>query len=147
VRPLIILAIAASALAGCHRGDVDHGGKVTLRAADGVTATLSKQLPGNLPPYAKVYPGAKITASMANTRGGILAYEVAAPPETVLNFYKAAAAETNLVAQLDSWNYPHEASEGHVISFGDPNATQRAMSASVKVEGGVTRVGLTYGAP
>src|SRR5437870_13778741 len=140
------LAAGALAMTACNRGaDLNHGGKITLRAADGVTATVSKQAPANLPDYARIYPGAKVTASMANPRGGILAYEVEAPPETVMAFYKSAAADAKLVNQMDSWSYASEKSGAHIIMFSDPNS-QRAMSASVKSEGGVTKVGLSYGA-
>jgi hypothetical protein len=146
MRSLIIVAACALAVAACNRGaDLSHGGKITLKAADGTTATVSKQLPANLPDYAKVYPGAKVTASMANQRGGILAYEVAAPPEAVMAFYKSAAAQAGLSNQMDSWAYAAEKSGAHVIMFSDPNGSQRAMSASVKAEGDVTKVGLTYG--
>jgi hypothetical protein len=139
-------ALAILALAACNRpADLNHEGKKPVKGQNGTVANLSRQSPRDLPSYAQIYPGAKVTMNIQHEHGGDLAYEVAVPPETVMAFYKAAAAKANLTDQMDTARDSNEPSSAHVILFSDPAGGQRSLLASVKAESGVTRVGLTYG--
>jgi hypothetical protein len=148
MRKIIIIAAGALTLAACNQNpDINHGGKIEVKGKDGATATISKQLPDNLPAYAKVYPGATVTSSMAiGDKGGILTYETTAPADMVMAFYKSAATAAKLTDSMDSAKLSAEKAGAHVIVFNEPG-TQRNLSASVQAEGGVTKVALTYGAP
>jgi len=106
---------------------------------------VSAQPPANLPGYLKVYPGARILKSMSNRRGGVLMMEANAPPETVLDFYKAAAAQAGLRSRLDSRKIGLGLRIGpHVVVFSA--AGKGRFSASVEAKKDVTKVDLVYAA-
>ena len=145
MKQVLLAAAAVLALTGCMKGggDINHGGTVTLPGG----ASLSKQVPANLPDYVKVYQGATVTAVMDTPgKGGVLALAVNDPPETVLTYYKQVAADAKLTDAMDSWalspNEPHTGA--HVIMFSQPG-THRSLSVSAEVKEGHTQIGLIYG--
>jgi len=143
MKRLLIVAVAALTLSACSKGgDLNHGGAVQVPGA----GTLSKQVPANLPDYVKIYPGAVVTAVMDNgASGGVIAFDVTDPAETVMDFYKKAATDAKLAQTMDSWalaaNTPHEGA--HVVMFSQAG-TKRNLSTTVEVKDGKTHVGLIY---
>ncbi len=144
VAAVSVLALSSLGLGACSKGgDLNHGGSVSL---NGGKMTLSKQVPDSLPSYVKVYPGAVITAVMDNKeQGGVIAFDVTDPPETVMDFYKKAAADAKFSDTLDSWALNQDHSGSHVLMWSEKGG-KRSLSATVEVKDGKTHVGLLYGA-
>ncbi|HEX7760152.1 MAG TPA: hypothetical protein VF459_11660 [Caulobacteraceae bacterium] len=145
--PIIASALAAVsvlALAACSRsGDLNHGGSVSL---DGGKTVVSKRLPTDLPSYVKVYPGAVVTAVVDNKdQGGLIAYDVSDPPETVMDFYKKSASDAKFTTTTDSWSLNQDHNGAHVIMWNGAE-TKRSMMTTVEVKDGKTHVGVMYGA-
>lgn len=141
----LIAAMSVLALAACSKGgsDLNHGGSVSL---NGGKTTLSKTLPAQLPSYVKIYPGAVVTAVMDNKeQGGVIAFDVSDPPETVMDFYKKAAADAKFTDTLDSWQLNQDHTGGHVLMWSE-KGTKRSLSTTVELKDGKTHVGLLYGA-
>ncbi len=145
-------AASAVALAACGKAPVEAKGDGTavLHGANGdVTMTQSGAAPKNLPAYAPIFPGAKITSSVVTDAktgsGGIVAYTVAATPAAVIDFYRKAAAKAQLTNAMSS---PPDPDGSQVVLFNQANS-QRSMSVSAKPADNKagTEVGLTYGSP
>jgi hypothetical protein len=145
---LVFGVFSALLLSACNQDtSLDHEGRLLFKNNEGVTATVSKQIPPDLPAYANVYPGATVTSSMAlGYRGGILTYEVAKPPEAIMQFYKSAASRANLNDITDSWHLGKDRSGTHLVVFNGP-ATGRSLTVSVRPGQGATKVAISYGAP
>jgi len=139
--PALCLGLA---LAACSKGgDINHGGSISV---NGGKTTLSKTLPTNLPSYVKIYPGAVITAVVQNQgAGGIIAFDVTDPPETVMDFYKKDAADAKLGDGIDSWALNKDHAGGHVVMW-NGSGDKRSLTTTVEVKDGKTHVGLVYGA-
>jgi hypothetical protein len=82
-------------------GDQEH---VVVHSANG-TATLDANPNGNvhasMPDFAPLYPGAKVTSSLAGannngTTGAMVTFTVAASPSDVIGFYKQKASTAGL---------------------------------------------------
>ena len=139
MRGLLLASAAALALASggspAQRGEAERARPIAVSA----------QAPANLPGYLKVYPGARILKSMSNRRGGMVMMEANAPAETVMDFYRAAAAEAGLRTRLDSHKLGFGIHIGpHVVVFSA--AGKGRFSASVEAKKGVTKVDLVYAA-
>lgn len=123
----------------------DHNITIVAPGANGGSVVIGNQAPANLPSFVKIFPGAKVTASTATPKGGLLVLEANAPPEVVMDFYKKSAADAGLTSTLDSWSMggaPH--TSAHFITFGAPGGT-KSLTATVEAKGGATKVGLIYG--
>ncbi|MGA0600640.1 hypothetical protein ACO2Q3_08035 [Caulobacter sp. KR2-114] len=138
MKRILIAATAVLALGACSRGgDLNHGGSIKLGSS-----TISKQLPANLPGYVKVYPGATVTAVMDNgAQGGIIAFDVADSPDSVVSFYRKAAEDAKLTQTTDTAS----STGSHVIMW-NQEGTKRSLMATVDLKQGKTHVGLLYGA-
>jgi len=140
MRAILMLGTAGLALAlmGCARsGGASGEGQATAPSQVSVGGS-----PANLPAFVKIYPGARVTHSATNARGGVLVLETSAPPEAVMDYYKQAAIEAGLKPGLDSWAISGARSGAHVVMFG--GAGKRSLGATVESKGGVTEVGLVY---
>lgn len=149
MRYLVIAAAVALALGGCNRNtqqaEVRSGGTLVLHGANGTTAVISKGAPSNLPPYAKLFPGAQVTSSMdMGAKGGIVTFVTGASPDEVASFYKNQAAGAQLGSMMDSAQMSGGQTGAHVMMFAQ-NGTQRNLTVSIERQGGQTKVGLTYG--
>lgn len=144
MKQILIATTAVLALAACSRGgDLNHGGSVTV---NGGKTVLSKNLPANLPSYVKIYPGGVVTAVVQNQgAGGIIAFDVDAAPDTVMEFYKKDAADAKLGDGMDSWALNQDHAGGHVIMW-NGTGDKRSLTTTVEVKDGKTHVGLVYGA-
>jgi tripartite-type tricarboxylate transporter receptor subunit TctC len=123
----------------------DHNVTIVAPGANGGSVVIGNQAPANLPGFVKIFPGAKVTASTATSKGGVLVLEVNAPPEAVMDFYKKSAADAGLTSTLDSWSMggaPHTGA--HFVMFGVQGGA-KSLTATVEAKDGATRVGLMYG--
>lgn len=138
VASAMLLALGACSKSGVHR----EGDTVTVTSEDGTKATIGAAAPSHLPDYVKVYPGAKVTASVDNGVAGTLAMEVSDPPDKVLDFYRHQAE----AAKLSSTTEINQTGQGggHMMVFTDPGG-KRTLSVTAQVTDGKTQVGVTYG--
>jgi hypothetical protein len=137
MRALLIAGAAALALTGCSDS------RRTSKSAE--TVVEAAQPPANLPSYLKPYPGARILKSLSNRRGGLLVMEANAPAESVMEFYRAEAAQAGLRSRLDSRKVGLGLHIGpHVVVFSA--AGKGRFSASVEARKDVTKVDLVYAA-
>ena len=94
---------AAVTLGGCdnNKNKSGEGGaapKLNIQLDATHSATIGPSLPGNIPDYAKVYPGANVMGVVTMTAmpnapwTATIQYTAAAKPEVVLAFYKQNAA-------------------------------------------------------
>lgn len=139
MRAVLIAAAAALALSGCGAPTPSadsHRSKPTV---------VSAQPPTNLPAYLKAYPGARVLKSVSNQRGGVLLMETDAAPDTVIDFYKAAASQAGLHGRFDSKKVGFGIRIGpHVVVFSA--AHKGRFTASAEAKHGVTKVDLLYAA-
>jgi hypothetical protein len=147
MRFLIVIVVAAVALAACGpSARIDREGQVTVRGADGLLITASKQVPATLPIYATPYPGSQVTSAVVmGDKGGIVTYVVAAPTVTVTAYHMQAAKNARLTATVDSWGPGAvQRSASRVISYRD-DAGREGYTLTVQPMGGKTQVTLLYG--
>ncbi|MFI4975803.1 MAG: hypothetical protein ACHP84_14780 [Caulobacterales bacterium] len=158
MKVLLLAASAALALSACQRAVIHDnqvtvsenagpGGtvQVTVAGKDGSVTTMGKQLPADLPPYAKLYPGGSLTSTV-NTpgHGGMIAFTTKAAPQAVVDFYKADAAQANLTSVMDSSTMNPGGMGAHVMVFSQ-TGTQRSMSVTVEQQSDGTKVAVMYG--
>lgn len=147
---LCVLAACGLTLAACGKPTVESKDDKTavIHGANG-DVTMTGAAPKNLPAYAPLYPGAKVDSSVVTDAstgsGGIVSFTVGAPPAAVIDFYKKAAAKSQLTSSL---GVPAEANGSQVLLLSQPG-TKRSLSVSVEPAEGQagTKVGLSYGAP
>jgi hypothetical protein len=140
------LCLAVLALAACEKprpANADHNVTIVVPGANGGSITVGDVTPTNLPPYVKVFPGAKVTASTTSAQGGLLALETHASPDAVIDFYKQSASDAGLPLQMDSASMAG-GQGSHIVVFGGDRAHE-TLTATVTAEGGVTKVALLYG--
>ena len=147
MRTSLALCAAAMALAACNRphpaAQDQHNVTITVPGANGGQVVIGNQLPANLPPYVKPYPGAKVTASTFSPKGGVLAMESNATPDAVMAFYKQDADASGMTVQMDSAAMGGNAAS-RVVSYVN-EAAKTSLTVTISTENGVTKVGLLYG--
>ena len=140
------LCLATLALTACEKprpANADHNVTSVVPGANGGSITVGDVTPANLPPYVKVFPGAKVTASTTSAQGGLLALETHASPDAVIAFYRRSASAAGLPLQMDS-SAMGGGQGSHIVVFGG-ESVHKTLTATVTAEGGVTKVALLYG--
>ena len=150
MRRILTLCAAAMTLAACSRpqpAGADHNTTIVIPGANGASTVIGNQTPTNLPAYVKVFPGAKVMASLSTPKGGMLVLDVAAPPEAVLDFYKKGATDAGMTSGLDTWAMGNDTSHtgAHAVVF-SKEGTEQSLSATVESSDGTTKATLLYGA-
>ena len=137
MRAILVAGAIALAVSGCG---APVQGTDAQRAKPVV---INAQPPANLPRYLAVYPGARIVKSVSNARGGMVIMETDAGADTVVDFYRAAAARAGLRSRFDSRKLRLGIRIGrHVVVFSA--AGKGRFSASVEEKRGLTKVDLLY---
>ncbi|MGD0192546.1 MAG: hypothetical protein ABSD74_17550 [Rhizomicrobium sp.] len=165
MRACLLAFACVVALAGCGRNqDQQHtmtingngggtvtmsgnGQNMTIKSSDG-NASLQfnangGQAPANLPSYASVYPGSKITTSMvgsdAHGNGGMMVEQTSASVADVIAFYKQKASASGF-AETMNMNVGTETMFS--ATSGDKKQT---LSVVATTQNGSTQAQITWG--
>ncbi|MEX6723258.1 hypothetical protein [Parapedomonas caeni] len=122
--------------------------RIVVQGEDGKTATVitggGGEAPKDLPPYAPLYPGAKITHTMAGMSadgtGGMVGLETGDSADKVAAFYKEKFAASGLKETMDA-----NMNGTRMLSIGEPGGKGGAAVVITPGDGGTTQVQITYG--
>jgi hypothetical protein len=164
MRHYLLPLICVAALTGCGRNrDQQHGvtingngGSVTV-SGSGEHMTIhdasGKQTveinsnggsaPSNMPDYVAVYPGAKITASVAgagnNGNGGMMVEQTSASVADVIAFYKQKSAGAGFVEAMNM------NTGGTTMFTAQSSDKKKSLSVVASTSNGATQAQVTWG--
>jgi hypothetical protein len=139
LRRIWIAAAAVLALAACSK----PGKSVAVTTKEGEKVTVGEGAgPSHMPDYVKLYPGAKVLASVDNGAAGTISMESQDAPDKVLAFYRqqAAGAKLTSVTEVNESG----AGGGHMLVFTGEGG-KPTLSVTAQASDGKTTVGVTYG--
>ena len=161
MRKFVIIAMIATAagLSGCGKSATkvytngkdsvavsNNGDHMTITGNNGAKVEFGSgtNATAKMPSYLPLYPGAKVTTSItgsdAHGSGGMVAFQVAAGAEDVVNFYKQKTTEAGMAQAMS-------AQMGDTTTYVAANdKTKQSVSISATKGGDGTTVQITWGA-
>jgi len=161
MRKLIVLAMIAIAagVAGCGKSATkvytngkdnvavsNSGDHMTITGANGAKVEFGSgtTATAKMPSFLPLYPGAKVTTSITgsdkNGSGGMVAFQVAASTDDVVNFYKQKTTAAGMAQAMS-------AQMGDTSTYVAANdKTKQSVSVSATKGGDGTTVQITWGA-